>query len=283
MNEQPKIYKRSIKRVRTAEINYISDIHKNSFILENGRYEEHDPFLILAEDWFQKGAFDNHPHRGMETVTYVIDGKLEHYDNSSEQKGELHSGDAQWMTAGRGVIHNEEPAEGETVHLLQLWVNLPAADKMAEPRYQNLRGADMPIRTEDNAVIRVYSGSSGGVQSNTKNYVPITMVEFTIEPGVTVKQDLPSSYNGFLYVIKGDGQFGSEHTKARQRQVLFLSREEEGSESSEVEITAISRLRVLLYAGQPLHEPIVARGPFVMNTERQILEAYSDYRNGKFV
>lgn len=279
-NNQP--YQRQIKRVRSAEVNAISHQHKNSFILENGRFEEHDPFLFLAEDWFQKGSFDEHPHRGIETVTYVMEGKLEHFDSTSKDKDELLPGDAQWMTAGRGVIHKEDPAAGETVHSLQLWVNLPAADKMTEPRYQNLRSAQMPIRTEEGAVIRVFSGSSGDVKSATQNYVPITMLEFTLEPGVTVKQELPGSYNGFLYVLEGEGTFGRDQTKGGQRQVLLLSRED-GSETSELELTAVTMLRVLLYAGEPLHEPIVAHGPFVMNTQDQIREAYEDYRSGKFV
>jgi redox-sensitive bicupin YhaK (pirin superfamily) len=282
MNEKTQIYKRSIKKVRTPEINHISSQHQNSFILEQGLFEEHDPFLLLAEDWFQKGSFDDHPHRGIETVTYVIKGRLEHYDNASGSKEELVAGDAQWMTAGRGVIHNEDPAEGEVVHSLQLWVNLPAADKMTAPRYQNLRSADMPVREEAGAVIRVFSGSSGSVHSSTQNVVPVTMLEMTLKPGASVKQQLPGSYSGFLYVLEGEGEFGSERTNGIQRQVLTLSRED-GSESSELEITAVTKLRVMLYAGQPLNEPIAARGPFVMNTEEQIRQAYSDYRNGKFV
>lgn len=282
MSNHTNVYKRSIKKVRTAEINSISHQHKNSFILETGRHEEHDPFIFLAEDWFQKGSFDVHPHRGIETVTYVMEGKLEHYDNSSGSNDELLPGDAQWMTAGRGVIHKEDPAVGETVHSLQLWVNLPSADKMTEPRYQNLRSKNMPLRTEEGAIIRVFSGSSGDVKATTKNYVPITMVEFTLESGAAVKQDLPGSYNGFLYVLEGEGEFGSGRTRGSQRQVLTLSRED-GSETSELEITAVTKLRVLLYAGQPLNEPIVAHGPFVMNTEEQIRQAYEDYRNGKFV
>lgn len=282
MTDHNPIYSRSITKVRSALINIISPKHQNSFILENGQFEENDPFLFLAEDWFTRGSFDVHPHRGIETVTYVMEGKLEHYDNTSQGKDMLLPGDAQWMTAGRGVIHKEDPAEGERVHSLQLWVNLPSQDKMTAPRYQNLRSANMPTRTEEGAVIRVFSGSSGEVKAATQNFVPVTMVEFTLEPGVTVKQDLPGSFNGFLYVLEGEGLFGSQNTKGGKRQVLHLSRSEE-SEQSEVVITAETNLRVLLYAGEPLREPIVAYGPFVMNTEDQIRQAYQDYQNGKFV
>lgn len=282
MSDKAHAFQRDIQRVWTAQINRISPAHQNSFILEPGRPEAYDPFLFLAEDWFQKGSFGVHPHRGIETVTYVMKGKLEHYDNKSSGKDMLIPGDAQWMTAGRGVIHKEDPAEGETVHSLQLWVNLPANDKMMEPRYQYLRSADMPLRVEEGVTVRVFSGSSAGVRAATKNVVPVTMVEFNVEPGRTVKQDLPGSYNGFLYILEGDGLFGRERTKAGERQVLWLGSAENG-QASEVEITAVTRLRALLYAGQPLKEPVVAHGPFVMNTPEQIRQAYEDYRDGKFV
>lgn len=121
----------------------------------------------LAEDIFQQGTFDLHPHRGIETVTYVIDGILEHFDNKNGY-GKLKPGDVQWMTAGRGVIHQEDPAPGSTVHSLQLWVNLPSSKKLTAPRYQNLKSADMPVRKEKGALIRIFSGSSKGIQAPTK-------------------------------------------------------------------------------------------------------------------
>lgn len=282
MNDNGHVFQRDIQRVWTAKKNRISPIHQNSFILEPGHWKEFDPFLMLAEDWFQRGSFDVHPHRGIETVTYVMKGKLEHYDNKTAGKDELLPGDAQWMTAGRGVIHKEDPAAGETVHSLQLWVNLPSGDKMMEPRYQNLRSADMPLRVEEGAMIRVFSGSSSGVTSSTKNVVPITMVELNVEPGAAVKQDLPGSYNGFLYILEGEGLFGRGRTRAGVGQVLWLGSAED-NRNSEVEITAVTKLRALLYAGQPLNEPVVAHGPFVMNTPEQIRQAYEDYRDGKFV
>ncbi|MCK9927531.1 hypothetical protein MXD62_10170, partial [Frankia sp. Mgl5] len=136
---------------------------------------------------------------------------------------------------------------------------------MTEPRYQNLRSGNMPVRTEEGARVVIFSGSSGGVSSDTKNVVPITMVELQLEPGATVKQDLPGSYNGFFYVLEGEGAFGREGTKGAQRQALWLGHGEEG-QPSVVSVTAITRLRVLLYAGEPVREPVVARGPFVMNT-----------------
>lgn len=119
-------------------------------------WEDVDPFLLMAEDYFVRGTFGMHPHRGIETVTYVIDGKLEHVDNKAGE-GVLVPGDVQWMTAGKGIIHTEDPVAGETVHSLQLWVNLPSDKKMTEPRYQNMRAQDMPVRLEEGATIRVFS------------------------------------------------------------------------------------------------------------------------------
>ena len=147
-----------------------------------GDYAAVDPFLGLMEDWFPRGVFGKHPHRGIETVTYVLDGRIDHYDNQGHE-GAILPGDAQWMTAGRGLIHNEIPAEGQTVHSLQLWVNLPAAQKMVAPRYQDLVARDMPVRREPGAEIRVFSGSSGGVSAPTRNFVPVTMVEFRLDAG----------------------------------------------------------------------------------------------------
>ncbi|MBT2699485.1 pirin family protein [Bacillus sp. ISL-40] len=274
------IFQRGIDRVWTVQHHQNSPIHIAGMVLDPNQMKESDPFLFLAEDFFKKGTFDFHPHRGIETVTYVIEGKLEHQDNKAG-RGELEPGDVQWMTAGKGVIHIEDPAEGETVHSLQLWVNLPREHKMAEPRYQNLRAKDMPVREEDGVLIRIFSGSSGGIQSTTKNYVPVTMVEINLQPGATVTQDLPGDYNGFMYVLEGKGQFGKSKTEAEKGNVLLLGKGEPG-QISEVTITARESLRVLLYAGKPLNEPIVARGPFVMNTEEEIRQAYRDYMDGKF-
>jgi redox-sensitive bicupin YhaK (pirin superfamily) len=274
------IFQRGIQRTWTVQHYQNSPIHVAGMVLDPNNMRESDPFLVLAEDFFKKGTFDFHPHRGIETVTYVIEGKLEHFDNKAG-KGELLPGDVQWMTAGRGVIHIEDPAEGETVHSLQLWVNLPREHKMTEPRYQNLRSQDMPVRKESGALIRIFSGSSGGVQSNTKNYVPVTMVEINLEPGAVVSQDLPGDYNGFIYVLEGKGQFGKSNVDAETGHVLLLEKGEAGQES-EVIIRAKEKLRVLLYAGRPLNEPIAARGPFVMNTEEELRQAYRDYMDGKF-
>lgn len=250
-------------------------------ILPFGDMKRFDPFLIMAEDKFGPEAFDFHPHRGMETVTYVLEGELHHEDNKGGS-GVLHAGDAQWMTAGSGIIHKEAPPQGTIVHTLQLWVNLPKISKMAMPRYQDIPVAGIPLREEDGVLYRVYSGNSGQVVSPTKNHVPVTMVEMRVQAGYTAVQDLPSDYNGFIYVLEGAGQFGKNRVEAEKGEVLLLDEIHEVNNASEIAVKATTSLRVLLYAGKSLNEPIVAKGPFVMNTEEEIEQAYADYRAGKF-
>ncbi len=273
---------REISKVWTVRPQQESPIHKVAMVLESGHFEEYDPFLFMAEDWFQRGVFDFHPHRGMETVTYIIEGVLEHTDNKGGA-GKLEAGDTQWMTAGRGIIHKEEPAEGVTVHSLQLWINLPAGKKMTGTRYQDLQSKNMPVRQTDGAQIRVFSGSSGQVSAPTENHVPVTMVEITLQPGATVSQDLPGSYNGFIYVLEGSGIFGATGLEGKQNQVLWTNPTGQDGES-ELSITASDSgpLKLVLYAGQPIREKVVAYGPFVMNSEQEIREAYADFRSGKF-
>ncbi|MGG0670053.1 pirin family protein [Sporosarcina koreensis] len=274
------IVSRGIRSVRDVLVEERSPGHKAGLVIEPNNWEDVDPFLLMAEDFFVRGTFGMHPHRGIETVTYVIDGKLEHVDNKAGE-GVLEPGDVQWMTAGKGIIHTEDPVAGETVHSLQLWVNLPSDKKMTEPRYQNMRAQDMPVRLEEGAAIRVFSGSSMGVSANTKNHVPVTMVECNVDAGASVTQDLPGSYNGFLYIVDGKGTFGKDSTEGKQGQVLWLERTGD-EQQTEVAIHATEKLRVLLYAGQPIGEKVVARGPFVMNSEEEIIQAYKDYREGKF-
>lgn len=249
-------------------------------VLPSGKWKDFDPFLMMNEDWFQQGTFDFHPHRGIETVTYVIEGKLKHEDNHGGS-GVLGPGDVQWMTAGRGLIHSEDPLPDETVHSLQLWVNLPSNKKMTEPHYQDLSSSEIPERKEDGAVVRVFSGSSKDVSSKTRNNVPVTFVELTLEAGASITQDLPSSYNGFIYILEGNGYFGSKQTRGEKNQVLWLSSNQETSDS-EVAVQADQPLRALIVAGEPIGEPVAAYGPFVMNTDEEIQQAFEDYRLGKF-
>jgi quercetin 2,3-dioxygenase len=272
---------REIKKIWTVKEQMISPVHTARPILTPGNWVDYDPFLLLMEDKFEKGAFDVHPHRGIETLTYIIDGRIEHYDNATGAGGILEKGDLQFMTAGRGVLHNESPPIGEKVHLLQLWVNLPRKYKMVKPRYQNMHAKDMPVREENGALIRVYSGSSGDIVSNTLNYAPVTFVEIVIEKGSSAIQDLPGTYNGYIYVLEGSGTFGENKVEAKKGQAMWLGSADQAITSG-IQLFAKENLRLVLFAGEPIKEPVVAYGPFVMNTEEEIRQAYRDYHEGKF-
>ncbi len=276
------VLRRSVARIdHPAEKTGMTPQHRIRPLVASGDPKATDPFLALMEDWFPRGVFDKHPHRGMETVTYVIEGRLDHYDSYGNE-GSILPGNVQWMTAGRGMIHLEQPAEGVTVHSLQLWVNLPAADKMVEPSAQNLVAADLPLRREPGARIRVFSGKSGDVVAPTRNYAPVTMLEIQLEAAAHVRQELPADYNAFIVVLEGDGLVGRERSPVRAGDVVWLTRTDDDGVSEVAIAGGTAPLRALLFAGRPLREPVVAYGPFVMNTEEQIHQAYADYRAGRF-
>jgi len=271
---------RKITEKWAVEYHKNTPVHKAGLLLAPGNWDKFDPFLLMAEDHMKKGAFDYHPHRGIETVSYMIDGELNHSDNK-EGSGLLRKGDVQWMTAGRGILHQEEAPDEGFAHLLQLWVNLPAKYKMVEPRYQDIVESKMPLYEQDGVKVKVISGSSGNLTAKTLNHVPVTMVEITLQPGTEFGQDLPANYNGFIFILEGNGEFGSTKTEGTAKEVLWLS--EEPDTESEIRIHAINEsLKVLVIAGRKLREPVVAKGPFVMNTEEEINQAFKDFREGKF-
>ena len=245
---------------------------------------EQDPFLSMMNDRFARGVFAPHPHRGFETLTYVLEGSLQHRD-SRGGSGVLQVGDLQWMTAGSGLLHDEQPAGDGPVHVLQMWLNLPAASKLVTPRYQDLRGAQMPVRREPGVEARVFSGISGDVRGPALNHVPMTLVDFHIEPGHAVEQDVAAGDNGFVYVVSGEARLGAERTLAHAGQSAWLTRGSDGDRSSttlRIEAGPDAPLHALFFAGTPLREPMVPHGPFVMNSREQILQAMVDYNAGKF-
>jgi len=268
--------RRDVARIESPKIGPgMTAAHRVRQLVAPGAWAATDPFLLLMEDWFPEGVFDRHPHRGIETVTYVIDGTIEHYDNHGNT-GTIRAGDVQWLTAGRGLIHNERPAAGETVHLLQLWVNLPRAHKLVTARHQDLQASEMPVRREPGAEIRIFSGSSGSVTSATQNYAPVTMVEVRLEPHARVEQDLPAGFNAFAVVLEGSGTVGASSAVVNAGQVAWLTPSDGPST-----VTLAGReqeLRALLFAGQPLREPVAARGPFVMNTDAELSASFAEFR-----
>jgi redox-sensitive bicupin YhaK (pirin superfamily) len=212
----------------------------------------------------------------METVTYVLEGKVEHYDNHGHE-GTIVAGDAMWMTAGRGVIHNEQPMAGQTVHALQLWINLMREDKQVPAHLQTLHAASLPVRREPGVEARVFSGRSGAVEAPTTNHTPVTMVEFRIGPDAEIQQEIPAGFNAFVAVLEGSGSVCSIFANVKAGQIAWLTQSE--NESAVFLRGDASGMRALLFAGKPLREPVVARGPFVMNTEEELFAAFSDYRS----
>ena len=269
-----------------ASVNAPTTLHEDAIRLGRaaimpGRWAQHDPFLSMMDDRFGAGAFGPHPHRGFETLTYVIDGELRHSDNRGGS-GTLGTGDAQWMTAGRGVVHNEQPAGAEPVHVMQLWINLAAADKLTPYRYQDLRGAQMPVRREPGVEVRVFSGQSGDVRGPALTHVPVTLLDIRMAPGASLDQALPVGDNAFIHVLSGEGRFGAQATPVPADRTLWLERAPADAQASTVRLQADTALHVLLLSGPPLGEPVVAHGPFVMNSEAQIVQAVQDYQRTGF-
>ncbi|KAL6060893.1 Pirin [Balamuthia mandrillaris] len=235
-----------------------------------------DPFLMLDEFFVQPPAgFPDHPHRGFETVTYMLEGKFKHKDNKGHA-GTIGPGDLQWMTAGRGIIHSEMPATEGVNHGLQLWINLAAKHKMTEPQYQELLAADIPVAREEGVLVRVIAGESCGVKAEVRTRTPTMYLDVEMEEGATFQQHIPSEYRGFVYVLSGEGKFGAAETSGSSGKCLVLS------EGNNLSIKADKELRFVILAGQPLNEPIAKYGPFVMNTKEEIRQAFIDYQTGRF-
>jgi hypothetical protein len=251
-----------------------------------------DPFLLLDEMGpvtygpNEAIGFPDHPHRGFETVTYVLNGRMQHKD-SRGHAGQLGPGDVQWMTAGSGVVHSEMPedgfaAAGGLMHGFQLWVNLPASHKMMPPRYQEVAAAGIPSAASDGGLVtvRVVAGEALGAKAVIDTVIPIAFLHFTLQPGGAVTQPLPMGANAFAYVLQGRGLFGDEQVAARRGQAVLFSTEGDAARF-EAPASASEPLSLLLLAGQPLNEPVARYGPFVMNTRAEIIQAVDDYRSGR--
>jgi redox-sensitive bicupin YhaK (pirin superfamily) len=241
-----------------------------------------DPFLMMAEDWFSAPGFDWHPHRGIETVTTVLDGVLEHGDNLGNA-GALEPGDVQWMTAGRGIIHRELAYRDEHAHTLQLWLNLPAADKLGETHYQDLLAASRPRLVRPGAVVEVVSGTIDGVTGPALNRVAVQGAVVTLEPNATLHYPLPAEHRAFAYVVRGRALVAGMTVNAGSTawsdpagglgatSALHLATGDSDATTT-----------LMVYSGTPLREPVAFGGPFVMNTRAQIAEAFADFHAGLF-
>jgi len=226
-----------------------------------------------------------HPHRGFETVTYMIDGTFQHQD-STGGGGLITNGATQWMTAGAGILHIERPPEdliasGGLFHGIQLWVNLPASDKWVPPRYQDIGAARVVLLTspDGGAVIRVIAGELDGHAGPGMTHTPITMVHVTLSPGARLRLPWRPEFNALVYVLAGRAVVGSDGAPARTGQLALLGPGEVIELASAPGETA--PLEVLLLGGAPIREPVVQHGPFVMNTRAEIVQAFEDFQSGR--
>jgi quercetin 2,3-dioxygenase len=249
----------------------------------------YDPFLLLDEmgpsvvkPGEAKGAPD-HPHRGFETVTYLMEGEFEHED-SAGNRGTIETGGVQWMTAGSGVVHSEMPsrnmkANGGKLHGFQLWVNLPAKLKMSPPRYQEKKNEELPIYEKDKVWIKVIAGDVFSIGAEINTYTPILYWHVKIQPGGKIELPVPENYNVFAYLISGEGSFDPTQKPVTGKQMIIFS-EKKGNRIL-VENISTELLNFLLLGGEPIGETVARYGPFVMNTKEEIYQAMEDYQNGK--
>ncbi|WP_214883491.1 MULTISPECIES: pirin-like C-terminal cupin domain-containing protein [unclassified Exiguobacterium] len=254
---------------------------QQGWVLPPEQKEAFDPFILMAEDWFKRGTFSDHPHRGFQTITYVIDGRLEHIDNHGGHSI-LDAGDVQYMNAGWAARHAEEAVDDDLIHTLQLWLNLPKSLKTTTTSYQNVYVEDAPVVPFDGGQLRVYSGEIAGVKGPMDSLVPITMTEITLKEGSEYEHILPANHNSFLYVLAGSIKVGSSRTPLHKTDVATLTFDETSEAKSTLRLKATTRTRVLVYSGKPIREDYIAHGPFVMNTEEEIRQAFRDYHSGAF-
>jgi redox-sensitive bicupin YhaK (pirin superfamily) len=244
-----------------------------------------DPFLMLdefgtdkAEDYI--AGFPDHPHRGFETVTYMLDGRMRHKDNHGNE-GVLVPGAVQWMTAGRGIVHSEMPEQTEgKMRGFQLWLNLPARDKMTAPNYQEFGPDKLPVVDRNGVSVKVIAGQLAGTVGPVRQpATDPTYLDIRIDAGADFTLPLPEGHSAFIYVYEGSAVVGvgREAATINAQELAVLG------DGNQVRIEGrAARTRAILVAGRPLREPVARYGPFVMNTREEIMQAFSDYQTGKF-
>jgi quercetin 2,3-dioxygenase len=259
--------------------------------LPSAGLESADPFLLIDElgpvDYRPGEAVGapDHPHRGFETVTYALEGESEHED-SAGHRGVLRPGDVQWMTAGAGIIHSEMPSrrireEGGRVHGFQIWVNLPRKLKMSRPRYQEIPASRIPQATskDGHATVRVIAGEALGVGAVIETNTPIVFQDWTLDSDADITVPLPSDHQVLVYVFKGSARVGDSKKEVREGQLAVLGPGDSVRLVGSADSPEAARL--LLLAGVPIKEPVAHYGPFVMNTQQELIEAVRDYQSGR--
>ena len=256
--------------------------------IPNPEMDQIDPFLLLDHlgptEWGPREAIGapDHPHRGFETVTYLLAGENEHKDSKGNH-GRLRPGDVQWMTAGSGVVHSEMPSreffeKGGTMHGFQIWINLPSKQKMISPRYQDTPSERIPevILEDGKSKVRVIAGVFKGIKAVIETNTPILYLHASLEPGVELKHPVSIDNNIMAYLISGKGEFGENedvNTAVEGQLVLFAH----DGDSISLRSTVDSSLELLILGGTPINEPMVRYGPFVMNTKEEIFQAFHDF------
>ena len=245
---------------------------------------EYDPFLLFDHFAFNNPlegpsrGFPTHPHRGIETVTYMLEGSVNHRD-SLGNAGKIGSGDVQWMTSGRGILHEEMPRRSENgnIYGFQLWVNLPAAQKMSQPRYQEVSSGEIPVVEENGVTARVVAGELNGTRGPVTeiNAAPLYM-DVKLAPASKFILPIPSGHTVLAYVFEGTGEFGDQVVESVSM-VVF------NDDGNQIEVKSETGVQFMLIAGAPFKEPIVPYGPFVMNTVEEIQQTIQELRNGTFI
>jgi len=242
-------------------------------------FEHSDPFIVLMDDFLDKKDDEPvggpHPHAGFETVSLLLEGEI------GDETHIMKQGDFQMMTAGSGIVHTETIEGRSRMRLLQMWLNLPRADRWATPRVQDLAFANAPAAEKNGVKTVLYSGSFAGLHSPVKNYVPLIVADIRLQPGASLAESLPASYNAFLYVIEGDVAVGDDRKVLNINQIGWLSRGVAGESSELVVVAGTEGARVVLYAGEPQNDSIVSHGPFIADHQEEIKDLYSDFRHGK--
>ena len=283
------LHSRSVERIVRGQPTSDGDGVKLTRVLTQPLQRRLDPFLMLdafgsdaATDYI--GGFPDHPHRGFETVTIMLDGRMRHKD-SVGNVGLLEPGSVQWMTAGRGIIHSEMPEqEAGRMAGFQLWVNLAAKDKMTAPAYRDIAPADVPVLALDGGVsVRVIAGASGGTAGAVAR--PTTepvVLDIRLPPGTQFDAELPPGHNAFVYVYAGGVDVGAESATRVDAERMAILANDPNADGVRLQAAPghAEPTRVLLVAGKPLGEPIAQHGPFVMNTTQQLEEAFADFRRG---
>lgn len=279
-----------VKIVRNIDSHWVGDgFPVHTLMSYNREGNQISPFLLLdyaaptefKASSFQKGV-GQHPHRGFETVTIVYQGEIEHKDNAGHS-GKIGPGDIQWMTAARGIIHEEKHSHdfslsGGVLEMVQLWVNLPAKDKMSTPRYQEILNQHVPcIKIDENgSKLRVISGCFENTKGPAKTFTSINLWDLSLNKESKIDlTGLPNGYNTMILVLKGNVIFNNEE-EVHSKELVFFE-----NVNHQISIEALSDSVLLVLNGEPIDEPIVGHGPFVMNTKEEIIKAYEDYRQGK--